>query len=35
MFTYYNTITFSYKLDETDLENLYNDYKKYCNANQR
>lgn len=33
MFTYYNTITFSYKLDETDLENLYNDYKKYCNEN--
>lgn len=33
MFTFYNTITEIYKLNEIDLENLYNDYKKYCNEN--
>lgn len=31
MFTFYNTTTEYYKLDENDLLNLYNDYKKYCN----
>jgi len=34
MFTYYNTTTSSYKLNENDLENLYNDYKEYCNENE-
>ena len=33
MFTFYNTTTDYYKLDETELENLYNDYKEYCNEN--
>lgn len=34
MFTYYNTVTSSYKLNEIDLENLYNSYKEYCNENE-
>ena len=34
MFTFYNTITEYYKLDEDELENLYNDYKEYCNENK-
>lgn len=33
MFTFYNTTTEYYKLDEVELENLYNDYKEYCNEN--
>lgn len=34
MFTYYDTVTSSYKLNEIDLENLYNDYKEYCNEHE-
>lgn len=34
MFTFYNTTTEYYKLDEDELENLYNDYKEYCNENE-
>lgn len=34
MFTFYNTTTEIYKLNEIDLENLYNDYKEYCNENK-
>lgn len=33
MFTFYNTTTECYKLNEIALENLYNDYKEYCNEN--
>lgn len=31
MFTYYDSMTTYYKLDEIEMENLYNDYKEYCN----
>ena len=34
MFTYYNTVTSSYKLDKVELANLCNDYKEYCNENK-
>lgn len=30
MFTFYNTTTEFYKLDEVELENLYSDYKEWC-----
>ena len=33
MFTFYNTTIEYYKLDEDELQNLYNDYKEYCNEN--
>lgn len=31
MFTYYDSMVTYYKLDEIVMENLYNDYKEYCN----
>lgn len=34
MFTFYNTTTEYYKLDETELENLYNDYKEWCEKSE-
>lgn len=33
MFTFYNTTTTYYKLDEDELQNLYDDYKEYCKNN--
>ena len=34
MFTYYNTVTSSYKLDKVELAKLCNAYKEYCNENK-